>query len=118
MVEDIVYILRELIVWLKGRGPSEEAVKALAKALYATEAYLTDRAKSGEDRHREAELVSLWTECAVLLRQTNPDLAESLKHKARSWAVPEEYAHSDIKKLGIDLETLRKEVDSLFGNAT
>jgi hypothetical protein len=117
MVEDIVYIVREVIGWLKGRGPSDEAVKALTTALYATEAYITDRAKSGEDRHREAELVSLWTECAVLLRHTNPGLAEMLKHKARSWAVPDEYTHSDIKKLRIDIESIRKEVDSLFGHA-
>ena len=117
MVEDIVYVLREVIAWLKGRGPSDEAIKSLFQALHATEAYLSDRASSGEDRDREAKLVSLWTDCAVLLRTSNPELAERLRHKARSWAVPAEYKYSDLKKLGINIAEIRKEAASLFGNA-
>ena len=118
MVEDVLYLIREVIAWFKGRRPSDEAVTTLLQALHATEAYISDRAKSGEDRRRESELVSLWTECAVLLRHSNPSLANLLKDKARSWAVPEEYEHSDIQKLGIDIESIRKEADSIFGTAT
>ncbi len=114
MVEDAVYVLREFVQWLKGRGASDEAVAALLQALNATEAYLSDRVRFGEDRRREAELVSLWTECAVLLRHTNPELANALKHKARSWAVPEEYDQSHIERLGIDLKRIRQEVDDIF----
>ncbi len=114
MVEDVVYIVREVIDWFKGRRPTDEAVTALLQAMLATEAYLVDRVKTGEDRSREADLVSLWTECAVLFRNSNPELADRLKVKARSWAVPDEYQYSDLTKLGIDISTMRKEADAVF----
>jgi len=59
MVEDALYLIREVIAWFKGRRSSDEAVTALLQALHATEAYISDRAKFGEDRRRESELVSL-----------------------------------------------------------
>jgi hypothetical protein len=38
MVEDAVYVIREVIAWFKGRRPSDEAVTALVQAVHATEA--------------------------------------------------------------------------------
>jgi len=118
MIEDALYVIREVIAWFKGRRPNDKAIAALLKALHATEAYLSDRAKSGEDRRREAELVALWTECAVRLRSSNPHLAYRLKSKARSWAVPDEYTNSDVNRLGIDIESITREADLLFGSGT
>jgi len=61
MVEDAVYVIRETIRWFKGRKTySDEAVNAFLTAVHMTEAYIADRTRTGEDRNREAELVSLW----------------------------------------------------------
>jgi len=85
----------------------DAAVKAVLLAVNETKLYIASLDR-GEPKRRDQErlLVQLWTDAAVAIRRSDPQLAERLQMKAEYWADPENWTAHDIKSAAIGIEAV------------
>ncbi len=93
----------------------DAAVKAVLLAVNETKLYIASLDR-GEPHRREHErlLVQLWTDAAVAIRRSDPELAERLQMKAEYWADPENWTEHDIKSAAIGIETVATRARALL----
>jgi len=105
--------------WLDRRARRAEredaAVKAVLLAVNETKLYIASLDR-GEPKRRDQErlLVQLWTDSAVAIRRSDPDLAERLQMKAEYWADPENWSDDDVRAAMIGIETVATRARALL----
>jgi len=105
------WALNQLGPWLEARrhhaDKADAAVRAVLLAVVETKTYIADtRGGLPSIRDRERGLVQLWTEAAVAVRRTDPDLADRLQMKAESWADPSQWTDAEIQRARIGIDSV------------
>jgi hypothetical protein len=100
------------------RDLADAALRSVSEAL--TETCLYYRAiedGGGTDKVREAQLVRLWAAAAIPLRHIDPDLASTCQYKSDYWLDPRSWDNAKIKRIGIDLDSVKRRFNALLAPA-
>ena len=97
--------------WLDRRARlasrADAAVKAVLLAANETKLHLARaRDRKKPDLDREQLLVRLWTDAAVAIRRSDPDLAMRLQMKAEYWANPRNWTRREVRAAGIEIDRI------------
>src|SRR5262249_31108500 len=93
----------------------QDALLAVSEAYHKTAAYLEFRATHGTDREREWEIAEKWQKAAVLLLTYDRELRERIGMKSKFWEEGGTWDPKAIKKAGIGLPTIWREVNARLG---
>jgi len=97
------------------RELKDAALRAVSEALNETLLYYRD-IDSGvkPSREREAQLVRLWAAAAIPVRHFDSALASTCQLKAEYWLDPRSWRRNKVKKVGIDLGSLKERYDAML----
>lgn len=103
MLASNLRLLRDAFGSKSGR-PDDDAIAKLLQAVNETKRMLAVRQGGEHERSSDAHLVDVWTNAAIALRKSNPELARRLQQKAEYWAAPSRWTEHDVHhaRIGID----------------
>ena len=95
----------------QNRTPSdEEALTALSDAYHTTLEYYEFLKTNQRDSAKEVGIAHKWQRVGILLKKYDPTIAERLDAKSRYWRDGGTWSEDTIRKAGIGLEHIRREV--------
>lgn len=87
-----------------------EALTALSDAYHSTRGYYEFLQSQPRDHGREEDIAFKWQRVGILLQKYDATLADRLDVKSRYWREGATWSDDTIKKAGIGLEGIRREV--------
>jgi hypothetical protein len=110
ILEGLSKILGPIATLSKDRRElKDSALRAISNALDETYLYYRDLDNgSKKNPEREALIAKCWSAAAIPMRHFDENLSNICDHKSEYWINPNNYKDSDIKELGIGLDTVRK----------
>ena len=109
VLDRIINLLGPIATLSKDRRElKDSALRAISTALNETYLYYRDLGSKSRDPDREAMLVKYWSAAAIPLRHFDDELAGVCELKSEYWVNPENYTDEEVKKLGIELDSVRQ----------
>lgn len=111
--------LGALGLWLTKREREQErddaAIRLVLQAVIATKQYIAVRnSRGGQDVHAERDLAKAWTDAAVAIRHSNPELADRFFLKAEYWTDPNTWTADEVTDNQIRIVEIAKSARALL----
>ena len=115
-IQQLSGITGTLVTYLLNKqNQKAKALDAISEALEKTYLHYKRRDEGIlYDSDRQEELIGLWRKAANAMSFVDPELAETCRMKFQYWLNPNQYSHSEVSRITMDLDRVNEQYRKLL----